>query len=233
MNVLFAGLTGAGKTAVTRDISLRLSIDRVSGSDLRYEMLKSSSHAGVENSRSFWLFSECALDVDRERLTTSGADSDDALDKQLLLLHETRRNVIFDVWFLPWLSTSNSFCIWLDASAETRAERVRKALGDGAQSLNVVRDSIAAKDDRSQLYGQRRYGIDIYVDRGPFDLIVETELFGSLEVCARVLTGVVASVLFGGNVNLSRSDSVQARMAFKRCPHELAASLGIRLAGKD
>lgn len=231
MNVLVAGLTGSGKTTYTSAVARSLGAERVSGSGLRRSGFQPSRGASPSSlpDRAYWLFSAEATAVDVER-TAPGARDDD-VDRLLLAECHERHQAIFDVWFLPWLARDRALKIWLDAPVEVRAQRVQRQLEEEGTpgKHDDVFGAVQLKDLRARDYGLLHYGIDIFLDRGPFDVICDT----GCDISPDMMTTVLSSVCrwaFGNDVlPLPPAVAPAAKMCLVRCPDDLMAALGLSL----
>jgi cytidylate kinase len=121
---------------------------------------------------------------------------DEAVDQKLLELAR-RGNVVLDSWTMPWL-IKKGFKIWLEASAQRRAERI--AQRDGT----TVREALKAlrnKEKQTKAIYKRIYRFDLGKDFAPFNLILDTDSLEAEEVF-QVLCTVLDNVLFHGNKNM-------------------------------
>jgi cytidylate kinase len=221
MNILIGGLTGSGKTTFSMLLSNDLGITFISGSETRSQFI--NGKIPIET-RKYWLLSAEAAELDRDRLDDSRIDI--ASDKYLQNLVITRSNQIFDVWFLPWLVSENSLKIWLECSLEIRAQRIYKSLGLSTINAEHVYQKILEKDTRAQQFAYKTYGIDIFKDRSPFDVIISTGSEFSIDLI-RSLLRMIAENYFeysrrNQGVNSSRSGKFTS--IIYRCPPELYPS---------
>jgi cytidylate kinase len=97
---------------------------------------------------------------------------------------------------MPWL-IKKGFKIWLEASAQRRAERIARRDG------TTVREALKAlrnKEKQTKAIYKRIYGFDLGKDFAPFNLILDT---GSLEAeeVFQVLCAVLDNALFHGDKN--------------------------------
>jgi cytidylate kinase len=176
------------------------------------------------DSRSFWLLSPEAIKADERRIRESFTGIDE-LDQKLMLLHDSLSHAIFDVWFLPWLIRERALSIWLEASLANRSSRIESVLREKSGSIKSIVDAVSGKDERARNYALKRYGVDIFVDREPFDIVLRTDVFDSSETFVRVVQGLVGLALFGQVLELTPEESRQGATALLRCPEHLLLGL--------
>jgi cytidylate kinase len=171
MNIVVAGLTGSGKTTATRLAADMLGFDWISGSDLRRELLFGEP-AGGSDDRLTLATSDASIDAEHARLRAVAGEAE--FDAELLRLARSRRDTIFDTWFLPWLMPPNlAPRVLLRAALGVRISRVARQRPGAARA--EVAGLIGAKDERARQYAARQYGIDITADTSPFDAVVTTD----------------------------------------------------------
>ena len=217
MNILVAGLSGSGKTTICRFLSKDLGLSFVSGSEVRSQFINGT--IPIE-SRKYWLFSTEAAELDRLRLDDSRIDL--AMDSHLRDLVLTKSKQIFDVWFLPWLVPERSLRVWLECPLEVRARRIHQSLdlGDG-ETKNVYKKALE-KDRRAQQFARKTYGIDIFTDRTPFDVIISTENDADVNLGRSALRRIAEKYFVRGKdcgLNSLRSDEFTS--VIQRCPSNL------------
>jgi cytidylate kinase len=218
MNILVGGLTGSGKTTLSKLLSKDLGLSFVSGSEIRAQFASGKVPA---EARKYWLFSAEAAEMDRLRLNDSRVDL--LMDAHLRDLVITKSKQIFDVWFLPWLVAENSLKVWLDCPLGVRARRIQEALGLGPVESDLVYHKTSEKDERAQQFAQRTYGVDIFTDRSPFDVIISTETETGVGLIHNVLR-IIAENYFGvkkGERRLNSSSREGFDSVIQRCPPDL------------
>jgi cytidylate kinase len=99
-------------------------------------------------------------------------------------------NVALDSWTMPWL-LEKGFKVWLEASAEKRAERI--ASRDGISFKEALK-ALKTKETRTRTIYRKLYNFDLGKDFAPFHLILDTETLKADEVFA-VLNAVVENVV--------------------------------------
>ena len=172
MNLIISGLSGSGKTTLSKYLSKKLNLCYVSGSENRL------AHSEIKNLTpgvSFWRISNTAKILDKKRL--NNPESDLAADEKLRQLCISNDNIVFDVWPLPWMECGDSKKIWLESPLDIRANRIFKTLSTDRQNYDEIRQKILQKDERARQFFLKFYNFDIFVDRKPFDLIINTSYF--------------------------------------------------------
>jgi len=218
MNIIIAGLTGSGKTTHARLLSQELHLTYVSGSEIRSLLTAGKIPT---NPRTHWLFSDNATETDHHRLIDPRLDI--AVNEYLKQLVMTKTEQILDVWFLPWLRPTNSLKIWIECPAQIRAQRILRLVGSINRNIEHIQQTIAGKDARSREFAYKIYGIDIFADRTPFDVIitVESELpVGTVHTALNLISQKFLSV---GETNCQMSElSTEIRSTvvsiISRCP---------------
>ena len=179
--LLVAGLTGSGKTSATKLVAERLRYQWISGSDLRRRFVGLGVDDG-DVSRLGQALSEANLRLEEARLRSASGESE--FDAELLRLATSLDNVVFDVWFLPWLVCDHPVVrALLHASPQARAQRVARMMGiDAVQAAAIITE----KDQRAWRYALKQYGIDIKRDHTPFNAVIETDNLTILDVVSRL-----------------------------------------------
>jgi cytidylate kinase len=135
--------------------------------------------------------------------------------------------VIFDVWFLPWLIDEDVFRIWLDAPLDVRVRRVERQL-DEPSIRDDVWQAVSAKDQRARDYGLLHYGIDIYRDRDPFDVVFDTACAASPGMATKLLSRLCGVAFLDEVPTLQRDEAVFAKTCLIRCPGDAMVRLGLK-----
>ncbi|HLV71184.1 MAG TPA: hypothetical protein VKY91_00275 [Vulgatibacteraceae bacterium] len=159
MNLILSGLTGAGKSSLSRSVAERLGREWVSGSAIRRRLV-TGGPARVRQSpaeREFWLRSPEAIAADRDRMRDARIDR--SLDRELARTHDQRCDVVFDAWFMAWHVRRPSLRVWLDSPLEVRADRVASDLGADGAARNLT-EEVMAKDERSRAGRDHHRGQD-------------------------------------------------------------------------
>jgi cytidylate kinase len=214
MNVLVAGLTGAGKTTLSKSLSKALDLMRISASEVRYrEISPDTTDAPTPTElREAWLGAEF--------------DSGRGLDDHLVELNATLSDIIFDSWLLPWISRTPSFAIWLEVPLEVRAKRLEADIQRSKVPADAVENAVRAKDERARQYALMNYSIDIAVDRTPFDIILRIAANGGVRATSRILEALTRAALYQTCTHLSKEDADLMSDALIRCPPELIDRVG-------
>jgi cytidylate kinase len=170
MKMMVAGRTASGKTTLARALAAHAGADYVSGSALRAQYLGLGDEV-VTRRREYWLEDDEALAADQHRLEPGSAER--SFDEFLASRYATSLNVVFDVWFLPWLFDGPAGVrIYVDAPLALRAARAARQAH--AANDQAILDAVTAKDARAIEYGRTAYGVDIETDASPFDMIVRS-----------------------------------------------------------
>jgi cytidylate kinase len=169
MNIMIAGLTGAGKTTHARLLAAEFQLRYISGSAIR---LKHVHPAQDHTTSEFWRTSSDAKVLDHQRLEQPNADL--AADEEMRQMSATEDGLVFDVWMLPWLSKSAALRIWFECSLEIRARRVLSSLSQSTYTRTEITKLIDEKDMQARQFMKLNYGFDLFTDRSPFNIILNT-----------------------------------------------------------
>jgi len=169
--VIISGLSGSGKSNLVEFISEKFNLKCVHTSSLLKQLMEEKTteikdSLGEKNQG--WWESPKAKEIFDKRLKESKFD--EILDKKLLELIE-EGNIAMDSWTMGYLS-KKGFKIWLNASAETRAERISKR---NNQDLNEVLKAIKLKEEKTTEIYKKLYGFTLGENLEKFDLVIDTE----------------------------------------------------------
>lgn len=221
-SILIWGLTGAEKSTLSIASGRELGVDVVSGFTIRRHLL-GLTEATTETERSYWLFDDGAVHADKARML--GSTLEDDLDDWLLRRLLTGPPSIFDTWFLPWAAPPSTFSICLDVAFSVRASRIVDALDTSVPCVHIA-ESIQRKDERSAEFARQRFGIDILLNRDPFDVIVGLDSEVALTDIADLLSRI-ARLYLGrprDSADTDRNRTVRVDL-LRRVPDTLRASL--------
>jgi cytidylate kinase len=101
---------------------------------------------------------------------------DELVNKLLIEALRTRDATVFDSWSAPWLPSAESCLrIWIESTPESRAMKVRVSQEPYGPFLTLpeCEGLMAAKDTATIRRFEPLLGVDISVDRTPFDLVVD------------------------------------------------------------
>lgn len=171
-NIVFSGMTAAGKTTHAKLLARQLGFEYVAAIDVILALLginKDPEGIWTREPRLFDAFNDPSLNR--------------AVDAQLVELSKTRGGVVFDAWALPWLSDAPMMKIWVESDVASRRRKVlvsQLRSGIAADSSILERKDLASRDNFLNTYG-----FDILNDRTPFDAILDnTELIPTATIAA-------------------------------------------------
>lgn len=171
MNIIVSGLTGAGKTTISKNISRALNYSYISGSEVRYRFNNTNINKKFDRINHF---------LDQLKITEEAIlknpKADLQADKYLAELCRNSSGLIFDVWPLAWLGCPNAKKIWLECKIDNRVDRLHTN-GKVDQNFFKFRKKIVEKDKRARLFFLEHYNFDIFEDRSPFDLVIDSGYF--------------------------------------------------------
>jgi CMP/dCMP kinase len=182
MIILVCGFTASGKSQVARYLAKKLNFKFIHTShilkqiandkDINYEKTKSNNgwyeKSGLDNVRS-------------KNLTI-----DQRLDKYLLKILKTEKNIVLDSWTMPFLfkRKKDVVRIWLDA---TKKERLRRQMIRNNISLNLAKKLLKEKDEFNINHFKKLYGFTLGKDLDGFDYILDTTKIEKKEVFKKCL----------------------------------------------
>lgn len=170
MLVLISGTPGSGKSVLTERLSEKFGLKKIfAGSIMRQIKEEEINIEKAEKGQGYWE-SESGIKLSNERLKNNYYDKE--LDRRLLELAEKEERAIFDSRMMAWLFKGKAFRIWVDASEETRAERIAKR---DSLSVKEVRNAMKNRLEADAKIYQKLYQVDILKDRQPFDLVLKTD----------------------------------------------------------
>ena len=183
-SIILSGFAGSEKSSVADNLGKELGIKVVHASALLKEMkdsgVKALEKKEVKKIEDWWESKE-AKEFMKKRQQDSSLDI--ALDKKLIQIAE-KGNAILDSWTMPYLYKGKAFKIWLNASAETRAERVSKR--DGLDFKGVLA-KIRARDAETKALYQRLYNFSMGEQLELFTMVLSTDTMPQEEVLEKVL----------------------------------------------
>lgn len=164
--IVVSGLTSAGKTTHSHILSGQFDLRYVSTSQLLLFELRRKSFQPAN----YWL-ENGALDL-------WSTPESKLVDTEMMQIEQSEKDVIFDSLAMPWLHRSEALCIWLESSLESR---VMKAIvshrSNPKGSADEISSLIHKKDESAGSKLKDRYGIDLFRDRSPFDVILDITPF--------------------------------------------------------
>ena len=184
MLVIVSGFAGSGKSSLADSLGKKLGLRVVHASALLREMkskgMKALEKGSAEKIKDWWESAEAKKFMKQRKEDPS---LDLALDEKLIEIAE-KGNIILDSWTMPYLFKGKAFKIWLNASAETRAERVSKR--DGLDFKGVLA-KIRARDSETKALYQRLYNFSMGENLELFALVLSTDTMPQEEVLEKVL----------------------------------------------
>jgi cytidylate kinase len=180
ISVIFAGMAGSGKSTIARNTAKIFKLDYLCGGDALQEMAREQ---GFKPSGDGWWETKEGMEFLALR------DKDPQFDKRVdkfLIEHVKKGGVSITSWAVPWL-TKHGFKVYLKASQDERARRI-----SGRDNI-TYQESLAAVKKRdienTKLY-KSLYGHNIVRDLEPFDLVINTDMFGIYQVTEIVKTAI-------------------------------------------
>ena len=163
--IVIAGSPASGKTVTAGEISKRLGIPLIGGTDILKQMaIEMGYKPGGEE---WWDTSEGMRFLE---LRKTNSDFDKETDRRMTEIIR-KGNVVVTSYTMPWL-IKEGFKVWISASKETRAERMaqRDHMAEG-EAVKVIEK----RDVENRKLYMALYKIDFGHDTKPFDLVVETD----------------------------------------------------------
>lgn len=165
-NILIAGLTSAGKTTHAKLLAQEYGLQYISASTI---MLKLAG-LPTEQPFDFW--------VTPEGLHLSKSMSWRSIDDECRRIEASSSDTVFDTWSMPWLCSRKCMAIWLESSLRSRVMKAHIShKGQSKLTDNEVEENLKAKDDFAREKIFENYGIDLFQNRTPFNLIVDISDF--------------------------------------------------------
>ncbi len=165
-NIIISGLTASGKTTHAGLLARHYNLAYLSASQT---MLKLAG-LPARQAPDFW--------ITRRGMALGRQVGWEQVDKEIRRAEAQCRQTVFDCLSLPWLHRQKCLVIWLESSLESR---VMKAIvshrGQNDLTPAQVEAKIRRKDQTARREILNHYQIDIFQDRTPFDLIIDTSRF--------------------------------------------------------
>jgi len=170
--VCISGMAGSGKSTVARKLAKKYRLRYCSGGEALKALAIAEGYKPLE--RGWWESDEGRRFLEKR---LQDRKFDDAVDKKLLELAEGG-NVVLDSWTMPWL-LKKGFKVWLEASAEKRAERTAKR---DRISVKEALKALRSKEEQTRAIYKKLYGFILGEDLSPFHLILDTDNLKAEEV---------------------------------------------------
>ncbi|MFH0970293.1 MAG: cytidylate kinase family protein [Candidatus Diapherotrites archaeon] len=182
--ILISGFIGSGKSTLAQKLARTFRATYVSASHIHQkiiiEKMKLNKTKKIEHG--FWETKEGKKGTE---LRGKELSIDKEVDKRLLQLLNSKKNIVSDARLMPWLYKGKAIRIWLSAPEKTRAKRVGE------------RDGIPARDARMSIRKRMKTDVGIFTklyhirmgeDLTPFDLVMNNEGMAPQETYAVVHT---------------------------------------------
>jgi len=170
--ICISGLPGCGKSTVAKRIAKHYGLKYVSGGD---SLKALAIEAGYKPADRGWWETPQGLNFLKKRLKDPSFDK--KVDEKLLEMAK-EGNVVLDSWTMPWL-LKEGFKIWLEASAEKRAERMAKRDGISFEKALAL---LKEREEKTKAIYEKLYGFKLGEDYSPFQLILDTNFLEADEV---------------------------------------------------
>lgn len=175
--IVIAGSPASGKTVTAGEISKRLGIPLIGGTDILKQMaLDMGYKPGGEE---WWDSSEGMRFLE---LRKTNPDFDKETDRRMTDIIK-KGNVVVTSYTMPWL-IKEGFKVWIAASKQTRAKRMAQR---DHMSVEEAAKVIEKRDVENRKLYMALYKIDFGHDTKPFDLVIETDNSGLEEVTKIIL----------------------------------------------
>ena len=172
VTICIGGMAGSGKSTLAKKIAEKYGLKYFSGGAALMALAVEEGYRPVE--RGWWESGE-----GMRFLKKRGRDHrfDEAVDKKLLRIAQ-QGNVVLDSWTMPWL-LKKGFKIWLEASAEKRAERIAER---DKISFKEALEAVKRKETQTKTIYKKMYGFSLGDDYAPFNFILDTDILNEEEV---------------------------------------------------
>jgi len=177
MQILICGFSGSGKSYLAENLAKRFSGYKVVHSSGIFKQMQDKQKINSSKTKMNKGWYEESNFTEKRKKDSS---LDKKLDKYLLSLLKSEKNIIIDSWTLPYL-TKKGIRIWLIANKEERAKRL--ALRDKIsykQAIKVIKE----KDAFSIAQYKALYGFEFGKKlRNTFDYRINTNKLDIPDVC--------------------------------------------------
>ena len=172
VTICIGGMAGSGKSTVARKIAEKYGLKYFSGGAALMALAVEEGYQPIE--RGWWESGEGMRFLEKR---SRDPRFDQAVDKKLLQT-ANQGNVVVDSWTMPWL-LKRGFKIWLEASAEKRAERVAERDKIG---FKEALEALKRKERQTKIIYKKLYGFSLGNDFSPFNFILDTDILNEEEV---------------------------------------------------
>ena len=172
VTICVGGMAGTGKSTLAKKIAEKYGLKYFSGGAALMALAVEEGYRPIE--RGWWESEEGMRFLEKR-----GRDPrfDQAVDNKLLQIAQ-QGNVVLDSWTMPWL-LKKGFKIWLEASAEKRAERIAER---DKISFKEALEALKRKERQTKIIYKKMYGFSLGDDYAPFNFILDTDILNEEEV---------------------------------------------------
>lgn len=166
MIIIICGMLGSGKTTLAKNLSKKLNLRRVSGSEILKEIVQKRLKFDPKlNKEGFW---ETGAGKKGVELYSKDPAIFQELDQKILEIINSEDNLVVESRTMPWLS-KKGFKIWLECKPEEAAKRMSdRSNVSYSQALKDIQFRHSAEEKTYK----KMYGFEIGKDLKVFDLIV-------------------------------------------------------------
>ena len=170
MKITISGPPGSGKTTVAKMVARKLNYPLISGGNIFREMASKMGMNLVEFSK--YAEKNHSIDI--------------MIDKKIIEMAKKEKHVVIDSRLSGWLMVKNgieAFKVFIDASPETRAERLLKR--DGGKFEDVYKSMILREKSEKKRY-REIYGID-FDEKSIYDLVIQSDDLNPDEITKKII----------------------------------------------
>ena len=166
MKICISGLTGSGKSTLSKRLAEHYGVPLLSGGDMLKKLIAGDEAMADPG----WWEREVGRAAMEIRRRDPGFDK--RVDEELIKAALRLRDVVLDSWTMPYLlEAEDKVAIFLKADLKVRAKRV--ALRDGLP-VEVAEERIRRKDSETAEIYEKLYGFRLGEDLRPFHLVLDT-----------------------------------------------------------
>jgi cytidylate kinase len=173
-------MSGSGKSTLAKKLAEIYGLTYRSGGDA-LKLL--ASEMGYRIKEKGWWESDEGIQFLQAR--TENPELDKRIDA-IMIEWAKKGDVVLDSWAVPWL-IEKGFKVWLEASEETRAERISER---DNLSLEDAKSFLKIKESGTKSLLRKLYGFNLGEDFEPFDLILDVNILASEEVLQVVCAAI-------------------------------------------
>ena len=178
--ICISGMSGSGKSTLAKKIAEIYGLAYHSGGDA-LKLL--ASKMGYKTKEEGWWESDEGIQFLQAR--KENPELDTRIDG-IMIEWARKGDVVLDSWAIPWL-IEKGFKVWLEASAETRAERISER---DNLTLQDAKSFLEAKESGTKALFKELYDFNLGDDFEPFDLILDVNILTSEEVLWTVCAAI-------------------------------------------